>query len=221
MRTLVLPGLHGSGRLLARFAQALPAPIAPEIIAYPDRAIGYDALADGVPVGDAPCAIVAESFSGPIGVRLASRPNVRALVLVATFTRAPALALPGALLGSLLFRAPPPRTFLRHMLLDRHASDDEIAELARAIREVKPSTLAARVEAVARVDVRAELAALRVPVLVISGTRDRLVPRAARLARALPHAEHLAIDAPHLVLQRRPEEAARAIGAFVSRYFGK
>lgn len=60
---------------------------------------------------------------------------------------------------------------------------------------------------------------LRVPTLVVSGSRDPLVPaRNARiLARDLPDAERHVVPGGHLFLLEQPAEAALVIGAFLRR----
>jgi pimeloyl-ACP methyl ester carboxylesterase len=206
--------MDGTGRLFAPFAAALPEYLAPEVVSYPvDEPLGIAALADRVDVGDEHIAIVAESFSGPIAIRLAQRlgPRVRVLVLVATFVRRPRrLAIPAALIGPLLFRAPPPRAVVRKLLLDDAASKAEVDEVIAAIELVQPRVLACRMREIAAVDVRDELSTLTCPILYIAGSRDALVGRTCvdEIRRVQPACRFVSVDAPHLVLQTRPIECA-------------
>jgi len=104
----------------------------------------------------------------------------------------------------------PPASLLRHLMLGADAPAPLTAQLRAAIDQCPPSTLAARMRAVLCVDVRAQVADLPMPITAVVGTRDRLVPgpvarEPALLAR---HGHVVTLDAPHLVLQRRPREVA-------------
>lgn len=178
-------------------------------------------LIQEIPVPQGPFAIVAESFSGPLGIRLATqhRERVRALVLVATFVRnpSPLLFTLGTLLAPVLFRRPPPAFAIRWALLGKDAPASEIAELRVVLRTVPREVLARRFHEMAHVDVSDEFRALEVPVLYLAGLRDRLVgPAAVAELRALrPEMDVCFLDAPHLVLQRKPADAAAAISRFL------
>src|SRR6478609_6980467 len=74
--TLVLPGLDGTGALLAPFARAMPEGAQVRIASYPaDEPLGYQALADRLSrdLAPGPLALVAESFAGPLALRLAAQ----------------------------------------------------------------------------------------------------------------------------------------------------
>lgn len=210
--------MDGTGRLFAPLVGHLSSELRPRIVSFPpDRPRTYDELLGELEVPDGPFAIVAESFSGPLGMRLAARhpDRVRALILVATFVRNPS-RLAGwlqPLLGPRLFRWRPPDVALRLGLLGMDAGDDQVSALRAALLAVNPDVMAQRLREIVAVDVRHELAALAVPISYISGTRDRLLgPRIVReLRRLRPDMQTHALDAPHLVLQRRPVEAAKLI----------
>src|SRR5713226_3154653 len=92
METLLLPGMDGTGKLFTSFERQLSPELHPRIISYPpDRVLGYQQLLGEIRVSPGPFAIVAESFSGPLAIELASRYANRlcALVLVASFVRNP------------------------------------------------------------------------------------------------------------------------------------
>ena len=179
---------------------------------------------DGALPARGPCTIVAESFSGPIAIRIAAAapPGLRALVLVASFGRSPLPRSLGWLAGAAkpaLFRVRPPEAALRALLLGQDAPAALVDEVVRAVGRVPPEVLARRLREVSEVDVEAALASIRVPVLYLAGSRDRLVGGrgAARLAERLPGMETVTLDAPHLVLQARPAESASVILAFLGR----
>src|SRR4051812_248219 len=95
MTTLVLlPGLDGTGELFAAFIAALPGRDV-RVIAYPaDRAMTYSQLEEfvreGLPRGE-DYFLLAESFSGPIGISIAATtpPRLKGLILCGTFATNP------------------------------------------------------------------------------------------------------------------------------------
>jgi pimeloyl-ACP methyl ester carboxylesterase len=222
VETLLLPGLDGTGTLLAPFARRLEPALAPRIVSFPsDVPLGYDELLERIDIPAGRFAIVAESFSGPLGIRLANRcrDRVRGLVLVATFVRSPsALAALSSALGPLLFRLRPPALALRWGLLGADAPADDVNAFRSALACVQPRVLARRLRAVADVDATEDLASCVTPLLYLAGASDRLVGARVRerLQRIRPDLETRVLDAPHLVLQRRPAEAAQLIGTFLA-----
>lgn len=89
-----------------------------------------------------------------------------------------------------------------------------IADTARTL----PPGSADHADLVARVDVRADLAALTVPTLVISATDDGLVPpHFHREVATLSGAELATIDTGHLPFAQRPEEWRNLITSFLSQ----
>lgn len=224
---MLLPGMDGSGRLFGPFMAALPPGVTAQVSSYrTDVFHDYDELARGVTLPDEPFALVAESFAGPLGLRIAAaRPvQLRALVLVASFVVPPSW-IPAAwvetLLPLLALRTPP-RWVIRRLLVDKEAPEGMVDELVEAIRAVAPRVMAARLGAVQRLDARADLVRGNVPVLLLTGARDRLVGRACvdAILRARPDVRHVELDAPHLVLQRRPRESAHAVSDFLQALGG-
>ena len=224
MRVLLLPGMDGTGRLFDAFQQALEPGLEPAVVGYGD-AVEHDDLMRSVPTSSEPIALVAESFSGPLAVRLAEGgrfPNLRAVVHVASFL-CPPRAIPrwvAALFGPGLFRLKPPRAFLRWALLGSDPPHEQVAELQAAIASVSPMVLAARLRSIVSLDVRRAFARSRVPILYIRGRDDRLVPASVldEMLRLRPDLAHESLDAAHLVLQRCPVESARLVSAFLSRF---
>jgi pimeloyl-[acyl-carrier protein] methyl ester esterase len=228
-RVLLLPGLDGTGRLFRPLLDAFPSPIDARVIAYPnDRVLSADELAAFVSASIDPAEpywLVAESFSGPIALQIASQPAHRpsGIVLAATFARAPIgwlATMPSlAALAAHLPRAAM-TAGVRAMMTGRDAPPELVEAVVDAIASVPKAVIAARIRQVLTSDVRSVAAAIRVPTLVISARRDRLVPsrRTAELRASMPHAEHAEIDAPHLVLQRFPVECAEHIALFIARH---
>ncbi|HZS08919.1 MAG TPA: alpha/beta hydrolase [Blastocatellia bacterium] len=223
---VLLPGLDGTGRLFDPLLKILPSDFTTSVVSYPtDRILSYSQLEplvrEALPA-DRPFAIVAESFSGPLAVMIAASPphNLRALILSTSFISnplPPALRALRYLVNPVWFRATPPRHLLRHFLLG-HDCPDEVVELAiEVIRSVPPETLASRIRQVMEVNVRQELQVCGVPLLYLPGSRDRLVSQRSwgEISRLKPDAKCVEIDAPHLLLQRKPAEAFIAIYGFL------
>jgi len=110
-------------------------------------------------------------------------------------------------------------TLQRFLTLQVEGSDEGRATLA-ALRgalfargEPAPAALAAALDLLAAADLRALVAQVAAPALVVTGSRDTLTPPAAGawLARALPAARHVEIDgaahAPFLSHRRRFDAA--------------
>jgi pimeloyl-ACP methyl ester carboxylesterase len=224
---VLLPGLDGTGKLFARFSAALPEVIEPVVVPLPsEREHGSEhlvsAIREKLPTGR-PYALLAESFSGPVAIRLASeRPtDLVALVLVATFHRAPVAAWLAALrpFAGMLLTRPPPAWATRHLLAGDDAPAELVGAFREAIRETAPAVLAARVRTALDADESRALAACRVPILYVGGACDRLLrPKIpAELRHLQPAMELQTLDAPHLVLQRRPVESAGVISRFLGR----
>src|SRR6185312_5639955 len=158
--------------MFAPLVAELPKTIEPRVIAYPpDRALDYDALqawlSPQLPT-DQPFAIVAESFSGPLGMRLAAtRPqNLKALVLVATFHRQPAPPLLAALkpfARAALFSLGMPAFAVRKLLAGADASDELISSFQASLMSVRPKVIATRVRATLEVDASDALTKCEVP----------------------------------------------------------
>jgi len=227
MKVVLLPGLDGTGRLFAPLLRVPPPGLEPIVVSYPSREVldvqGLLRVIDAALPAE-PFVLVAESFSGPLAVRVAARRplGLRGLVLVASFVRSPLGPVLSRLgrLASYALGLPLPRMALRWFLLGRDAPDDLVTEVSRAVRSVGVAALGSRLRLVLTCDVTAELARCEVPVLYLRSSQDRLV--SARALEALRSAvraslEVVVVDAPHLLLQRRPAEAAAALDAFARR----
>ncbi|MFK7960865.1 MAG: alpha/beta fold hydrolase [Phycisphaerales bacterium] len=219
---VLLPGMDGTGALFDRFVRELPSNARPSIVSYPDDpSAGYDELTDHVAArlrSVGPSVLVAESFSGPIAIRVARRhPDLaQHVVLAASFLRNPMPRGMRSLLRCVprtTFRVPLPRPALRFALCGRGAPARLVADVSAAIRSVSPDTLAARCRAIARVDVTADARQLQTPVLSLLAGQDRLLGRrgAQQIRLAIPHAMAHGIDGPHLLLQTRAADAATAV----------
>jgi pimeloyl-ACP methyl ester carboxylesterase len=224
---VLLPGFDGSGQLFAPLLAAPPLPFEPCVLALPtDEPRDYDQLVDWVmerlPT-DRPFALLAESFSGPLAIRIAARHPalLTHLILAATFLRGPLrpwLAPFGALACPALFERSPPAWAVRLLLAGRDADALLVATLQSSMAALPPTVAAARARAALDADEHTAFSRVAVPTLMISATGDRLL-RSDHADEALalrPATQVAAIDGPHLILQRRPSECLEVIDRFLS-----
>lgn len=225
-RLVLLPGLDGTGALFAPFLRVWNGGPAPLVIDYPrDRFLDYAAAVEHVRarLPDEPVALVAESFSGPVGIALAARhpERIATLVLCATFATSPRKGPLRALLHAaapLVFRAPAPPFLVGEVLLNGCADRELLALVCGNKGTVSPAVMTRRLRAVLACDARDDLARIDRPVLYLQAARDRLVPpaAAAEIRAIQPHATIVRLDSPHFVLQAAPAESASAITAFLA-----
>jgi pimeloyl-ACP methyl ester carboxylesterase len=222
---MFLPGLDGTGRLFAPLLAELPGAFEPKVVQYPpDRALGYEALASLVeaqlPAGRK-FALVGESFSGPLAVSIAAKTpqGLVAVVLAASFHRCPVSPWLAAVrpVARAIFARPAPVFVLRHLLAGPDAPAALVEEFRAAVAMVRPEVLSARVRAALDVDASDALSACRVPILYLGGTEDRLLRRAIpeEIRAIRPNVDVRFLASPHLILQRRPREAAAALSDFL------
>ena len=186
MKILLLPGLDGTGRLMEPFAKALGRAFMVEILAYPAALTSYDEVTEWLRarLPDGEYILVAESFSGPVAIEIASRPppGLRGVVFVATFARAPR-RVPGWLIGALNWLPWLPGPMARLSLpfvIGRGGDPAFVARYRAVLAEVPRRAIIGRLQAVARIDRRDRLAELRLPCAYLRAGRDWLVPAAAR-----------------------------------------
>jgi pimeloyl-ACP methyl ester carboxylesterase len=213
---VLLPGLHGSTALYDAFVALAPAWARCVPVALPT--LGDQSLDGLATTLEAELrrlegfVLVAESYSGPIAVRLAARlgQKVALLVLCNPLVEMP-VALPAGLAASAASWRGMPATAAALALADGdralgRAALDGIRALPREVLEAR---LTAAFAATAD-----EIAPLLVaPLLAILGSRDRLVsPDWTRsLLHDVPFATVVELDAPHLVVQTKPAEVWDAI----------
>jgi len=229
--TLLLPGLDGTGELFRRFLAEADGTLELRALSYPrDRFLGYPAL-ERLVKAELPSnrrfALVGESFAGPLALRVAAGrpPGLFGLVLAESFHRRPAAALfrRMSLLIPLFFRMPLPPHVVRLLLAGPDAPDDLVEEVRAAVATVEGKVMAARALEALRADATEALVACPVPMLFLGGKHDRLLRSALPFEfRALrPDVEIRMLDAPHLMLQRRPKEAMQLVTDFLSRAAGR
>lgn len=222
---VLLPGLDGTDALFRPLVQALPAHLRPRVVPFPtDVANDYAALTRHVrtrikdihrPV------ILAWSFAGPIGIRLAADDGVapRALILAASFARNPHPMVGGlAMLATPWLMAALRRVTPAWPLLGRHATEETRALLREAHVALTGRLLGERIRSILSVDDSDLLAAVRVPILYLQSDRDRVVTRASarHVCAANPRTSVVTLAGAHLALATNPNAAVAAVESFLS-----
>lgn len=221
---VLLPGMDGTGALFEDFVSALGARSI--VVAYPpDQPLQYDDLKQLVLASlpkNEPFILLGESFSGPIGISLASElRTVKALILVCTFARYP-VRYP-TFLRNLACSLPfwrVPHSIASHVLLGRFGSQRLRAQFAAANSKVAPAAWKARAQAALTVDVTGRMVSVSVPTLYLRASADRVMPRSASvsMSRLQPSLKIVDIEGPHFLLQTKPHEAASAIKDFLGEH---
>jgi pimeloyl-ACP methyl ester carboxylesterase len=225
MRLVLLPGMHGTGGLFAEFMHIIPEPKHIQALNYPkDVSLTNEQLLRLVkafaPESDS-FFLLAESFSTPLAIQfVATRPvNLKGLILCAGFASSPVKGwrrLFARLMAPLCFSVGVPK-FGLNLLVGPNAPEALISAVRGAISAVKPNVLAARARAVLACEARAEFGQIDVPILYLQAKQDRVVPASClgEILRIRPDVKVIAIDAPHLLLQREPRRAADAVAEFI------
>jgi pimeloyl-ACP methyl ester carboxylesterase len=228
-RLLLLPGLDGTGDLFEPFERAMGAAASLTVVRYssPELARYVDCLAlvrEQLPRNER-YLLVGESFSGPIAVALAAQspPGLVGLVLVGSFVSSPRRAL--SWLSGFIDLLPThnaPSWASDVALFGRWATADLRARVKNAMSQVSPQVVRERLREIARVDASGQLARVRVPILYLQGSHDRLVPRSAagQVVRLAPQTKVVAVEGPHLLLQCAPKQCGQVIREFIAQEKG-
>jgi pimeloyl-ACP methyl ester carboxylesterase len=173
-------------------------------------------------------AVSGYSLGGPVAIRLAARypERVGSLVLTATFAHTDARTELVATVWQQLLETgqfTALAAYIQLMALGEPALSALTPAQVRAATEQLASGLTAgptaQVDLVHRIDVRADLARLTAPALVVVTTEDRLISPALQreLAAALPAAETAEVPTGHLPFTEQPEQWLRTIDGFLAR----
>jgi pimeloyl-ACP methyl ester carboxylesterase len=217
---VLLPGLDGTGDLFDRLTVGLAGEFTVNVMRYPnDPNLGYAGYAELArkAIGRRPVFLLGESFSGPVAVRVAAQlgPQIRGVILAATFLKSP---LPGWFLRRAARTDPEatPKRIRDAILMGSYGDDELRNKVDEIVRGLSRPVRAARLRAIAGVDVRDDFAKLACPILVLHGRKDWLVSMTA-MQKAVCNkggARIVAFTAAHMLLQTRAVEAAMEIRAF-------
>lgn len=222
---VLLPGMDGTGDLFAPLIRALGSRFETIVVRYPlDEPLIYPELLTiaraALPAGR-DFVLVAESFSGPIGIALASEPlpGLRGLVLCSTFARTPRPGIARILrnVDVIPMNAALMRVALVAML-GVAAGEKLPTHVTRTVRRVPHEVLRARMRAVLEVDASDLLALVRAPILYLQASRDLAVPAsaAAHIRTIKPDTQLVRIKGPHFLMQVRPDAVAAEIARFAT-----
>jgi len=223
-KLVLLPGMDGSVELLRGFVAALPEGFEAETLWYPaDVWMSFRDLAGtlrGSLSVEEPFILVAESFGVPLAILMAALdpPNLQGVVLCSGYATTPlrgwkrALAIDTA---GMLSHITMPGFVARYFMVGDKAPGALVQSVTDAVGWVMPKVLSGRVREALHTDVRAELAQVKVPILYIQPTQDRLIERVCLdEMRAVKAGEVVTIVGPHLLLQAEPALCAEAVAAF-------
>jgi pimeloyl-ACP methyl ester carboxylesterase len=219
-----MPGLDGTGKLFAPIIPWLEQHFELTIVTYPD----LDSFNDYIDCAQHQLpetpgfSLLAESFSGPVALALMARQpgQVGASVLSATFARSPLASL------TRMSNYIPEQVFsigaLSDFVLDVYETEDEDYSETQPLplnvtEQLDGVLLKHRIEVLSRIDISAMLPDIEVPILYLHALRDRIVAEtdAQMIEEYLPNVERVDIDAPHLLLQTRPQKCAELIINYV------
>ena len=167
--------------------------------------------------------LVAESFSGLVAARWASRdPHVAGVVLCGAFARNP-MAWGTAFGASLPALVRMGASLIKPIAL---AYEDPVRRqwangLSDALQALDPEVIGERLRLIAEADITAELANLGIPVVIVQFANDQVIgPRARReLELACPAARVVRVEGPHFALETRAKDSAEAIGLHIAGLF--
>jgi len=234
MRLVLLPGLDGTGELFQSFLKVLPSSLRPQVVSYPtEQYLTYKELVflvQSVLPPKEPFVLLGESFSGPLSIKVAalSPPNLRAIILCASFVSNP---VPPSLTWMASFPMPilslvghfsVPDFFVRFFAAGMDSPQDLIDLFRYVKKKVRPEVLAERVRAVQEVDAREALKSCSFPILYLRAKQDRLISSKCidEVRDIKPNITVVEIDSPHFILQRKSQEAAAAIVHFLEMLSG-
>jgi len=216
---VLLPGMDGSGALLTWLVECLTSFRPVRVISFPnDEPLTYDDLTAYVleRLPDSRFVLLGESFSGPIAIEAAAtQQGVAGLILAASFAHHPMPTVFVHLVGMLNLRWVP-AGLVEAALLGSVARQDLKATLRRVLATLPPEIIRARVSEVLRIDKRDRLRAVSCPLLYLRARFDRLVSRKCldEITSLRPHCQVRTLNAPHMLLETHPVEAASAINDF-------
>jgi pimeloyl-ACP methyl ester carboxylesterase len=220
---VMLPGLDGTGELFEPALQLDWGGLRAVAVPLPTNGPqDYESLAQrlapALPDGD--LVLLAESFSTPLAMRLASQlgDRVKAVVLIAGFCASPQASSLGWLPLRPLFAVSPPAFFLKQFLTGESPPAALLSALTRVIGRVPGAILAERVRVVLALR-EADCPDLgQRPLLLLQAQQDRVIPWAAQsqLERHFPEATCVWLNGPHLLLQTRTQECRNAVIRFLT-----
>jgi len=221
-----LPGLDGTGLSYGPLGEVMPEGVRVTVVTYPaDRKLSFDehvqCAYEQLP-RNKPLVLIAESFSGPITIRLASSfpSNIKGIIFCATFMKfdRPFLLGPAKYVPFEFFLSKRMPSFLLYFLVGGKPFSDKLTPLFRQLEKlINPEVIAHRIRMLKNIDATNDARTLSLPCCYIQGAQDKLIPARCILPfkKYLPGLVVKSVDGPHGILQAQPEECAQIIMEFV------
>jgi pimeloyl-ACP methyl ester carboxylesterase len=224
-RLVLLPGLDGTGRLFGSFLEQLPKEIDAQVVCYPnDRPLTFEEHIDFARAqlpNDKPFVLLAESFSGPVGLQLLADPpdNLLGVIFVATFARYPhpfLLDISRWMPQELMLKLFQTTAAIRFFLLSKAAST-AVDIFRSALADVQRSALTRRLEILAELP-PPPVPARQLPTLYLQAGNDRLVHARALdfFTETFPGLRTERLPGPHITLLANPKAGAEIISDFIN-----
>ena len=222
---VLLPGFDGSGRLFSPLRKSLADSVNTIILSYPsDKVMTYydlcHFLKDELP--DTPYVILGESFGGPLAMMLSkhANQNLKGIILCVSFIKNPHVLFTKFVRPFLKpkhLQKETPATWIKAMLTNGVSNAKLIKNIQAATRELTREVYFYRLREIADVDVTKVLQECEVPVLYLRAKNDRLVYEGS-MKWIQSKGKNVTVEefkAPHMLLQTKPEQAAKCILSFI------
>jgi pimeloyl-[acyl-carrier protein] methyl ester esterase len=164
---------------------------------------------------------VAESYGAALAILVAAMepPNLQGVVLCSGYATTPLRGWRRVLAIDtmrMLAHFTIPGWVARYLMVGDEAPAALVQSVTDAVGWVTPKVLSGRVREALHVDVRGELAQVKVPVLYLQPTQDRLVDGACvGEMRVVKAGQVVEIAGPHLLLEAEPALCAEAVVTFM------
>lgn len=226
LQLVLLPGMDGTGKLFEPLLRILPKKIQAKAVAYPKSLKSFAqyvqfASHEISAAGDV--LLVAESFSGPIAIAVMRNPppNLRAIVLVATFAKPPRAFLRrlSVMVPAALIRAFTPAA-IKLFCANGNAYEDVARRATDVVSHLPTEMLKDRVKLLNELpsDLMRVLEQSSLPILILQPAHDRLLPESSFLSVGMrSSAKVKKIAGPHFLLQCCPKECWSEIEAFLEK----
>lgn len=177
-------------------------------------------LKDELP--NTPYVLLGESFGGPLAMMLSRHAdeNLKGIIFCASFVKNPQV-LAEKLIRPFLkpkhLQKKTPAWHIKTMLTNGVTDNALIHNIQMATAELSREVYFYRLREIADVDVTDILECCELPILYMRATRDRMVYESS-MKLVEKHAKTLTVekfDAPHMLLQTLPKQAANSIRTFI------
>lgn len=224
MKIIVLPGLDGTGNLLNEFAKALGENSPTRVITYPSEKYNYQDLlvyiSEQLPNDE--YILIAESFSGPLGIEIAAHnfQHLKAVIFVATFARAPH-PIPSRV-AKFLALVPLPAEVIaklsQRFVIGNYQTKEFAAEYVTTLKKLPKRTVANKLSELLQTDKVGMLKRIEAPMAYIMAENDLLVPSNVSSDFKPFCDDFIALEGPHFILQAKPYETAKLIIQFIEKH---